>query len=198
MSVETPNLAPRQLASTATVQSASLAERATRAAISLFLAFHLLAAACWCVPIDSPLIPLARNLIRPYFLWAGLFQAWDMFAPIPRAANTYIEATLVYEDGSRKDWMFPRVEEMSLPGKFFQERYRKFAENLERDDLDGLLPDAARYIARLNNRPGNAVKTVILTQKVSFIVPRPDGAYVPEPWQTHILLAYGIQPGDLK
>lgn len=198
MSVETPNLAPGQLASTATGQSASLAERATLTVISLFLAFHLLAAACWCVPIDSPLIPLARNLIRPYFLWAGLFQAWDMFAPIPRAANTYIEATLVYEDGSRKNWMFPRVEEMSLPGKFFQERYRKFAENLERDDLDGLLPDAARYIARLNNRPGNAVKTVILTQKVSFIVPRPDGAYVAEPWQTHILLAYGIQPGDLK
>lgn len=167
-------------------------------AINVFLAFHLLAITCWCVPIDSPLIPLFRNLVRPYFLWAGLFQSWDMFAPVPKGANTYIEATLVYKDGSRKTWTFPRMEQLSLTERYFKERYRKFAEYLQRDDTDDLLPDAARYIARSNSSPGNPVKTVILIQKLSFIVPRPDGAYVPEPWEQHILPAYGVQPQDLK
>ncbi len=87
---------------------------------------------------------------------------------------------------------------MSLREKLFNERYRKFAENLQKDDLDELLPDAARFIARLNSTPENPVKTVILLQQVSFIVPRPDGAYIPEPWQPHILLGYGVQPQDLE
>ena len=173
-------------------------ERAKYIAINIFLVFHLFAIACWCVPIDSPLIPLCRNLVRPYFLWAGLFQSWDMFAPVPKGANTYIEATLVYRDGSRKTWTFPRMEQLSLTERYFKERYRKFAESLQRDEVDDLLPDAARYIARSNSSPGNPVKTVILIQKYSFIVPRPDGVYVPEPWEQHILLGYGVQPQDLK
>ena len=173
-------------------------ERAKYIAINIFLVFHLLAIACWCVPIDSPLIPLCRNLVRPYSLWAGLFQSWDMFAPIPKGANTYIEATLVYSDGARKTWTFPRMEQLSLTERCFKERYRKFAESLQRDEVDDLLPDAARYIARSNSSPGNPVTTVVLIQKYSFIVPRPDGVYVPEPWEQHILLGYGVQPQDLK
>jgi hypothetical protein len=167
-------------------------------AINAFLAFHILAIACWCVPIDSPLIPLCRNLVRPYFLWSGLFQSWDMFAPIPKSANTYIEAVVIYKDDSRKTWTLPRMEQLSLRERYFKERYRKFADNLQVEENDTLLPDAARYIARLNSSPAKPVKTVILIQKYSFIVPRPDGSYVPEPWEQHVLLAYGVRPEDLK
>ena len=173
-------------------------QRAKYIAVNVFLVFHLLAIACWCVPIDSPLIPLCRTLVRPYFLWAGLFQSWDMFAPIPKGANTYIEAILIYRDGSRKTWTFPRMEQLSLTERCFKERYRKFAESLQGGDVDELLPDAARYVARSNSNPGNPVKTIILIQRFSFIVPRPDRGYVPEPWEQHILLGYGVQPQDLK
>ena len=166
--------------------------------INLFIGFHLIAIACWCMPIDSPLIPLCRSLVRPYFLWAGLFQSWDMFAPVPRGANTHLEATLIYRDGSRATWTYPRMEQMSLKEKLFKERYRKFADNLQRTDLDDLLLDAARHIARLNNRPHNPVKTVILIQRLSFIIPLRDGSYIPEPWESHILLGYGVQPEDVR
>ena len=90
----------------------SPSQRAKYIAVNVFLVFHLLAIACWCVPIDSPLIPLCRNLVRPYFLWAGLFQSWDMFAPVPKGANTYIEAVLIYRDGVRKTWTLPRMEQV--------------------------------------------------------------------------------------
>jgi hypothetical protein len=172
--------------------------RLKRFVINLFVGFHLLAVACWCLPVDSPLIPLCRNLVRPYFLWAGLFQSWDMFAPVPKGANTYLEATLIYSDGSRRTWTYPRMEQLSLREKLFKERSRKFADMLQRDELDELLPDAARHIARLNSSSGSPVKTVILIQRVSLIVPRQDGKYVREPWESHILLGYGVRPGDLK
>jgi hypothetical protein len=174
------------------------AQKAKRWAINLFIGFHLLAIACWCLPIDTPLVPFCQNLVRPYFLWAGLFQSWDMFAPVPKGANVYLEAELHYRDGSRKIWTFPRMEKMTLTEKLFKERYRKFADNLQREELDDLLPEAARYIARLNSNPVNPVKTVILIRRCSLIVPRSDGAYVPEPWQSHILLGYGVRPEDLK
>src|SRR5712671_904309 len=80
--------------------------------------------------IDSPLISLCKDRVRPYFLWSGLFQSWDMFSPLPKAANTYIEATIVYKDGSRTTWTFPRMEQLSLTERYFKERYRKYAENL--------------------------------------------------------------------
>jgi hypothetical protein len=60
------------------------------------------------------------------------------------------------------------------------------------------LPDAARYIARLNTSSAKPVKTVILIQNYSFIVPGRDGPYAPEPWQRHILLGYAVQPEDLR
>ncbi len=90
------------------------------------------------------------------------------------------------------------MEQLSLRERYFKERYRKFADNLVRDETDALLPDAARYIARLNSSPGKPAKTVILIYNWSFIVPRPDGSYVPEPWERHVLLGYGVQPEDLK
>ena len=166
-------------------------------AINIFLIFHILAIACWCLPIDSPLVTLLNDQTRAYFRWSGLFQGWNMFSPLPKSANTYVEATIIHQDGSKTVWTFPRMEQLTLTQRVFKERYRKFAEDLAREENDGLLPDVARHIARLNSTPSPA-KTVILVQKWSFIVPRPDGSYVPEPWDQHVLLGYGVKPEDLK
>jgi hypothetical protein len=170
---------------------------AQRVAINFFIAFHIAAIACWCLPIDSPLLPLGRNLVRPYFLWSGLFQSWDMFAPVPKLANTYIEAVIVYQDGSRRTWTLPRMEQLGLRDKYFKERYRKYAENLQREENEPLLADTARYIARQNSIPGKPVSTVILIQEWSAIILRADGSYAPEPWEQHVLLGYGVRPEDL-
>jgi hypothetical protein len=121
-----------------------------------------------------------------------------MFAPVPKGVNTYIEAVIVYQDGTRTSWTFPRMEFLGLREKFFQERYRKFADNLVREDADALLPDAARYIARMKSDSTNQVKTVILIQRWSSITPGPDSSYVPGPWEQHVLLGYGVQPRDLQ
>jgi hypothetical protein len=169
-----------------------------RTAINCFLIFHILAIACWCLPIDLPPLPSFRALIRPYFLWTGLFQSWDMFAPTPWVSNSYVEALIIYKDGSRTTWSFPRLEQLSQTDRVFKERYRKFSENLQLDQNDALWPDVARRIARLTSTPSKPAKTVILVREWSPIVPRPDGAIEPHSWDQHVLYGYGVKPEDLR
>jgi hypothetical protein len=166
--------------------------------INLFLGFHILAIACWCIPLNSSLLFSCRKLIHPYFVWTGLFQSWNTFAPTPWGANSYVEARLIYADGAEKTWSFPRMEQLSLTQRYRQERYRKFTEVLQDDAYDTLWPDAARRIARLNSTPSQSVKTVILMQQWSPIVPAADGSYHPEPQEQHILYGYGVKPEDLQ
>jgi hypothetical protein len=173
-------------------------DRVKRVAINLFLGFHIVFMACWCLPLDSQWLTLSRNFVRPYFVWAGLFQSWNTFAPTPWSANSYLEAIVVYQDGSRQIWSFPRMEQLGLSERYFKERYRKFSENLQNDKNDALWPDVARYIARANSTAANPAKTIILIQVSSVIVPSSEGSYRPEPWDQHVLYGYGVKREDLQ
>jgi hypothetical protein len=173
-------------------------QTAKRVLINLFLGFHILAIACWCLPLNLAPLRFGKNFIRPYFLWSGLFQSWDMFAPIPASANSYVEATIIYKDGTRKTWTFPRMEELSRKDRYIEERYRKFEENVQNSANDAMWPDVARRIARANNSPDKPVKTILLIQKWSPIVAGADGSYEPQPWEQHVLFGYGVRPEDLQ
>jgi hypothetical protein len=172
--------------------------RLKRPVINLFLGFHIVAIFCWCVPLDLPPLAACKDLIRPYFVWAGLFQSWDTFAPVPWGSNSYVEARLIYKDGSEKIWSFPRMEQLNPFERYRQERYRKFVEVLQLDNFDTIWPDVARRIARLNSTPSQPVKTVILIQKYSLIIASVDGSYHAGPWEQHILYGYGVKPEDLQ
>jgi hypothetical protein len=171
---------------------------AARLAINAFIIFHVVAIAMWCIPFNNAVFAQGRKIVRPYFLWAGLFQSWDMFSPTPWSINSYVDAIVIYHDGSRKTWSFPRTEQMTLTQSLFKERYRKFTENLQLEQNDVLWADVARRIARLNSTAENPVKTVILVQKWSPILPPADDAYQPQPWNQHVLYGYGVKPEDLQ
>src|SRR5215468_8727151 len=85
---------------------ALMSQRAKCIAINVFLAFHILAATCWSMPIDSPLI-LCKNLVRPYFLWAGLFQSWDMFAQFPKGPTPTSRPPLSIGTGRERSGHIP-------------------------------------------------------------------------------------------
>ena len=166
--------------------------------INAFLLFHLLAITCWAIPFANPLTALSRSAVRPYFLWAGLFQSWDMFSPLPKSSNIYVEAIVLYEDGNTRNWAFPRMELLNLKDRYFKERYRKFVENLNDDAHAELWPDAARFIARVNNNRPARVKVVFLVRHWSAIVLRGDGSYDGAPWDAHIFYAHNISARDLE
>ena len=176
----------------------SHADRLKRIAINIFLVFHILAITCWCIPFQIPGVRTARRFVRPYLLWSGLFQSWDMFAPTPKSANTYVEAQIRYKDGTEKVWTLPRMQSLGLTDKFIKERYRKFEDNLGDDANDAILTDVARHIARSQSTPGNPVKLVVLIYKWSFFAPDSNGSFVSQPWDQHVLLGYGVRPEDLK
>lgn len=169
-----------------------------RIAINIFLVFHLTAIFCWCVPVNSPLLPVVNNLVRPYFIWSGLFQSWDTFSPAPKAVNSYVEAIVLYEDGTTRTWAFPRMEQLRLADRYFKERYRKFVENLKEDANAPLWPDAARYIARLNNNGPSAERMVLLVRYWSAIVPQNNNADAAAQWSEHVFYGYNVQPEDLR
>jgi hypothetical protein len=176
-------------------QSGAWRSGAKCVAVNAFLAFHLISLAAWCTPAPNSLTVAYRRLIRPYVLWSGLFQSWDTFAPSPKTVNSYTGAIVLYRDGTTRNWQFPRMEQLSLGERYFKERYRKYAENLPQIQCQALWPDAARRIARNNNRSG-AVKMVLLVQYWSSIVLAPGGSYRDAPWDAHVFYAYTINPAD--
>jgi hypothetical protein len=173
-------------------------QRVKYVAINAFLIFHLIAIPCWCIPNTSPLIPICKNLVRPYFVWSGLFQSWDMFAPNPKSANSYMEAIILYKDRSSQLWSFPRMENLSLTQRYIKERYRKYEDNLQNNDNSELWPDAARRVARLNSDAANPAQSVLLVVRWSDIIPRTDGSYDRGPWDVNVFYSYPVKPEDLK
>ena len=172
---------------------------ATRVALSAFILFHLLAITAWSLHSDSPLVQNFTNAIRPYMLWTGLFQNWDMFAPDPSKLNCNMGAVVEYRDGTRSLWSFPKMESRGIVDKYFRERWRKYAnDNLRLDPNAALWPDAARYVARQNYRPANPPVAVSLIRYWSE-VPRPsaNGSYQPAPWQWYSFYRYSVDGRDL-
>jgi hypothetical protein len=175
-------------------------QKVRRIAISVFLLFHLVAITCWSIPLESPLLTAYRDLVRPYMLWSGLFQHWDMFAPEPLNVNAYVEGRVTFDDAHTVTWTFPRMENLSLLDRYFQERYRKFTlDNLMQDANSALWPDAARHLARMNNKGGSQPVVVILIRSWSEIQPPgKDGAFRAAPWKSAGFFIYLVQPKDLK
>jgi hypothetical protein len=167
-------------------------------AVNTFLIFHLLAIPVWCLPTNNPLILACREFVRPYFLWTGLFQSWDMFSPNPKSVNNYLEALIIYKDGSTVNYGFPRMQLLDFAERYYKERYRKYEEALASDDHAALWPDAARYIARLHSTGPVAPQTIMLINRWSNVVPRDDGTFERTPWDAHVLYSYTVKPEDLN
>ena len=167
-------------------------------AINIFIVFHILAITAWAIPFNSQFILDCKNLARPYLLWSGLFQSWDMFSPLPKATNTYMQAVIIYKDGSTQMWDFPRMELLSLTDKYSKERYRKFVEVLLDQRNAALRPDVARYVARLPGIRGKDPQQVLLMVKWSNIIPQGDGTFTRTPLDEFVFYRYDVRPEDLQ
>ncbi|MBC8063326.1 MAG: hypothetical protein H7Y17_00725, partial [Chlorobia bacterium] len=47
----------------------------------------------------------------------GFWQYWDMFSPNPAQVDLYLEADVVFQDGTKKRFKFPRIYTMPIPMK---------------------------------------------------------------------------------
>ena len=167
-------------------------------AINAFLIFHLVAIACWCAPYRTLPLEVCRVLVRPYFRWTGLFQSWDMFSPVPKRRNSYLEAMVVFTDGTSAFWTFPLMDRMSYSGRYAKERYRKFEEILVEDKYSDVWPDVARHVAREFRGGGRQPEMVMLILNWSDLVEESDGSFTGTPWQSREFYRYRVEAEDLE
>ena len=133
-----------------------------RGAISIFILFNLIAITSWAMPLNYPPLREIKEMVRPYLLWAGLFQSWDFFAPNPRPVNSYIEAVALTQNRHMRVFDFPRMEQLSFAKRYREERYRKFTEVLCDPAYAALWPDVAKHVARSLNSVADPPQMVIL------------------------------------
>jgi hypothetical protein len=169
-----------------------------RIAINAFLVVHLIVILCWAMPVNSRLVSATRVVIAPYMMWSGLAQGWNLFAPNPLSLNTRVEAEITYRNGDTGVWKFPLPQDLGYARRYMIERQHKFAfDSLLNDRFENLRPDAARYIARLNNtRADDPPVTVALISYRSQIAP--PNSRQPEPWVRKVVYTYSVRAGDLK
>jgi hypothetical protein len=167
-------------------------------AINLFLIFHLVSIACWCAPFKPWPVQAWNALVGPYFRWIGLFQSWDMFSPLPKRRNSYLEATVIFSDGTTGFWTFPRMDRMSYAERYAKERYRKFEESLVEDKYSDTWPDVARHVAREFRGEGKRPELVMLNLNWSDLVENSDGTFAETPWQSRTFYRYRVETEDLQ
>lgn len=164
--------------------------------ISVFLLFHLFVIFVWAFPIDTrPLLKIQRA-IASYMAWSGLTQGWRLFAPDPQSMNSYVTAQITYRDSQKKTWQFPMPQDYGYYRRYFKARQLEWgAISLRLDNNAVLWPDAARYVARLNNNLDNPPVTIALIRHWSYIPPPMSGQ--PETWSQYTFFTYSVLPGDL-
>jgi len=167
-----------------------------RLAINVFIVAHIFIVSCWAIPISSSWRLAVRNFVTPYMRWTGLFQAWDMFSPVPKNANSYVEAIIHYQDGNTRTWAFPRMSHLDVWERYSKERYRKYGDLLE--VTPALWPDAALFAARQNNNRAVPIKTVFLVRYCAPIALQGEVAQRSESCDDDVLYSRPIHAGDLK
>ena len=168
-----------------------------RVLLNVFIGGNLLFILVWAFPVNSVWSIGTRNLIAPYMHLSGLTQGWNLFAPEPQSMNAYLIADITYRDGQTREWKFPVPQDYGYFRRYFMARQLKWsADNLRLDENSGLWPDAARYVARLNNVPENPPATVTLIRRWSFIEPPQSGKA--DTWQQYAFFKYKVSPGDLR
>ncbi len=168
-----------------------------RGILTVFILFHLLAIGLWTIPSQAAPLVAIRQMVRPYMLWTGLFQSWDMFAPNPKPENSYIKAVVITQNRHSHVWIFPRMEQLSLGERYSKERYRKFTEVLPEQKNQPVWPDVAAHVARMFNSPSDPPDKVLLIQFHTDIRPGADESYDPIPTPNAFYDEY-VQPGDLR
>ncbi len=141
--------------------------------VQILVLTHLVIIASWSLPQPPPALengsvqPSPRTVVSnpvSWGLWAnqrfrsspaiqtpmltlGLWQYWDMFAPDPSRLDIWMDAEVVYANGSTAIVPYPRMSQMSIPEKYLKERFRKYVERMNGLEFDFKWPALSQWMA---------------------------------------------------
>lgn len=153
--------------------------------VKAFVILHVFCIAVWTIPnpradllsgrVDPPVTAVGdwvrvldvrylktSPIVQDYIFTSGTWQYWDMFAPNPSQTDWYGDAEVVYKDGSKKPFAYPRMFALPLHNKYVQERYRKFYERIQSENGAYLWPSFAMHVAHVCDNPSNPPVSVRL------------------------------------
>lgn len=139
------------------------------------------------LPDQSALGKKFISLVSRYQALGMLYQPWSMFAPNPMNTTAFIEADLLFDDGSSGVWKLPRPNEMPLYRKLLTgDRYRILGqETLLPEHNDLVWFDLSRYITRevmlqeVSKNSGRTLKEIQFKRFESRVQLPPEGAFIP-------------------
>jgi hypothetical protein len=156
-----------------------------------FLLALLMAAVIWwnlteVVTYTSPPAPPMPDFPEAVVWYTGLWQYWDLFAPLPLQIDGRITVPGRFEDGASFDLY---AAQTARPMWGPEMRWRKFEENINNYRSDDLLREWGRYYCRLYNNIGARPEgTRLATLEIHFVYRRshrPGGT--PGPLQDDLL-----------
>jgi hypothetical protein len=130
-----------------------------------------------------------------YLFITGSWQYWDMFSPNPSQIDIWADAEVIYRDGTRKRYQYPRIFLLPIPSKYPNERFRKFYERVNEDRYSYLWPQFALRIAYLNDDPKNPPVKVRLTRHWLNIAP--PGKPQPKEYNHYMYFEYWVNQAKL-
>jgi hypothetical protein len=184
--------------------------------VKVLVILHVLAITAWAMPEPTPAAvkgerkpigtewllywnhhgPKQFQPLRAYVGVTGFWQYWDMFSPNPSHTDIWVDAEVVYRDGTVKVYQYPRIFLLSIPEKFLKERYRKFYERVNSNDHMLLRSVFAERIAHLNDDPKNPPVTVRLRRHWLDIVG--PGKVQPTKYNEYIYYIHAVDPKKLE
>ncbi|AHI06657.1 hypothetical protein BDW_10785 [Bdellovibrio bacteriovorus W] len=136
--------------------------------------------------------PLGKNftdlpIVARYQAFAMIYQPWSMFAPNPMNSNAFLQAEVLFKDGSKRIWDFPRQNLMSGARRVLVgDRYRLYGqESLKPGSVELMWQDVSKYITRQVLIDEEAQSTFREVEKITFfrfsntITPPPAAPFIP-------------------
>lgn len=178
---------------------------------------HLVAITIWCIPnpprevmqgkrgpIGTEWLLVAnteylRSIppLQAYMLGTGMWQYWDMFAPNPSQVDLYCTAEIVYRDGTKSQYHYPRIYDYPIAMKYPMERYRKFYERVNDDGNSWLWPIFAQRIAEIVAHDPNNPPVEVLLRRHWLLVLGPDQVQ-PTQYQSTMFYDYKVDEHKLR
>lgn len=138
------------------------ASPAGRTLLSAGLVVFLFVSVVWNMP-QSELQRRTVNAVRAPMFFAGLDQAWGVFAPDPPRIVLLFEARLVYPDGTQRTWRPPQGREGL--GVYSSYRWQKYKESLTQDAHRELWEPFAAWLGRTQTVNGRRPVTISLVRR---------------------------------
>jgi len=130
-----------------------------RVAIACLIAFALATLIVFNLPASGVERRLER-VAQPLRNGLGFDQAWGVFAPDPPTRVADLRAAIVYDDGTREGWRWPKGD--PLISEYRAYHWEKWAEQARLDDHSDLWLPLARWLARTHDQADRHPVTVEL------------------------------------